>query len=184
MTDEDMAAAAALGIAETGIEGAWDSVVCSTGYDRPSLGVSQWEGPRADALLGMIPGGGAYAGRPWSALSGADRQALAALLGSDAGRAAQLALLTEDTRRYVRLLGEIPALGRPQCVVYSAMWCPTSEAVVCRFLKNRADRCDLGRLEAVHGLFRTEYADAADVREYRAAYEARADRTYQYAAAL
>lgn len=31
MTDEDMAAAAALGIAETGIEGAWDSVVCSTG---------------------------------------------------------------------------------------------------------------------------------------------------------
>ena len=99
-------------------------------------------------------------------------------------RAAQLALLTEDARRYVRLLGEIPSLGRPQCVVYSAMWCPTSEAVVCRFLRNRADRCELGRLEAVHRLFRTEYVDAADVREYRAAYEARADRTYQYAAAL
>ncbi len=142
MTEEDMAAAAALGITGLGIEGAWDSAVCSTGGDRPSLGVSQWEGERADRLLAAIPGGAAYAGRPWSALTKEDRQALSALLDSKAGRAAQWALLLEDAGRYV---------------------------------------CALG---AVHALFRSAYADAAGVPEYRAGYEARADRTYQYAAGL
>lgn len=184
MTEEDMAAAAALGIAGLGIEGTWDSAVCSTGGDRPSLGVSQWEGERADRLLAAIPGGSAYAGRPWSALTEEDRQALSALLDSKAGRAAQWALLLEDAGRYVRALGAIPALGRPRCTVYAAMWCPTSEAVVLRFLRRHEGDTDLSDLEAVHALFRSAYADAAGVLEYRAGYEARADRTYQYAAGL
>lgn len=88
MTEEEMAAAAARGIAELGIEGTWDSAVRSTGGDRPSLGVSQWEGERADGLLAAIPGGAAYAGRPWSALTETDRRALSALLDSKEGRAA------------------------------------------------------------------------------------------------
>lgn len=189
MTEEDrmetdMAAAAALGIAEMGIEGTWGSAVCSTGGDRPSLGVSQWEGERADRLLAAIPGGEAYAGRPWSALTGEEREALSALLDSKAGRAAQWALLTEDALRYVRALEEIPALGRPGCTVYAAMWCPTSEAVVLRFLRRHEEDTDLSDLGALHALFRSAYADAAGVPEYRAGYEARADRTYAYTAGL
>ena len=184
MTEEDMAAAAALGIAETGIEGAWHSVVCSTGGDWPSLGISQWEGERADVLLAAVPGGSRYAGRSWSDLTEDDRQRLSALLDSDAGREAQLSQLYADTARYVRQLAAISSLGRPGCTVYAAMWCPTSEAVVCAFLTNRAHRCDLGSLAAVHALFRGEYARAAGAELYRKAYETRADVTYEYARGL
>lgn len=184
MTGEDMAAAAALGIAETGIEGTWASVACSTAGDWPSLGVSQWEGERADALLAAIPGGEAYARRAWTALTAADRAALAALLDSPAGRMAQMERLMADARRYVDELTRLPTLGRPRCVVYAAMWCPTSEAVVRDFLESRAHRCDLGSLEEVHHLFRTEYARAADAEAWRTAYEARADTTYAYTRGL
>ena len=50
MTKEELARAIAKGIIETGIEGDYGSVSCSTAGDYPSIGVSQWEGERANRL--------------------------------------------------------------------------------------------------------------------------------------
>ena len=50
----------ALGIINTGVEGPFDAVAKSTAYDYPSIGVSQWEGARADELLSNIEGGAKF----------------------------------------------------------------------------------------------------------------------------
>ena len=171
----------AKGLAETGIEGSFASVSCSTAGDYPSLGLSQWEGPRADALLLSIPGGADFMGMSYSQLEGEHRlEALSALLDSPAGRAAQMAQLSADCERYVEVLERISSLTEPKCIVYAGMWCPTSDAVVCAFLRNRAHRADLNDLDVLHQLFYTEYARAADVMEYEAGYQHRAERTYQF----
>jgi hypothetical protein len=57
VTKEELARAIATGIIETGIEGDYGSVSCSTAGDYPSIGVSQWEGERANRLLENISGG-------------------------------------------------------------------------------------------------------------------------------
>ena len=48
MQEKQLAAGIVEGIIQTGIEGTWGDVVRSTKGDYPSLGISQWEGVRAD----------------------------------------------------------------------------------------------------------------------------------------
>lgn len=167
------------GILETGIEGAYDSVSCSTGYDRPALGVSQWEGERADALLTSIPGGRAYAGRGYAELLAAGAlPALAALISSPLGRRVQEARLYADCLVYQEALAEFDLLS-PAARVYAGMWCPTSTAVVCAFIRRRLAR-DIGSAAALHRLFFEEYARAADAEAWREGYEARARLTLDF----
>ena len=54
------------GIIATGVEGTFDSVSCSTAGNYPSMGVSQWEGPRGDNLLSWIDAGRKFMGRSYS----------------------------------------------------------------------------------------------------------------------
>lgn len=171
----------AKGLCETEIEGNFSSVSCSTAGDYPSLGISQWEGARADQLLFSIPNGVPFAGTPYSFLAAAGRIGdLSALLDSPSGRKAQLGQLTQDCAAYVDALSKIPSITNPQCIVYAGMWCPTSTAVVCAFLGNRAYRADLNDLDALHSLFYTEYARAADVMAYEVGYQNRAFATYAF----
>lgn len=175
----------ARGIAETGIEGTFSSVSCSTAGDEPSLGISQWEGERAGRLLAAIPGGGIFSGISYSRLSGEGRiPALSALLGSAAGRAAQMRMLAEDAASYAEALLAEGFFSSPPCVVYAGMWCPTSVSVVCAFLRNRAHRAQLDSLWPLHRLFRAEYAQAADVMAYEAGYHRRAEVTYRWVSGL
>ncbi|MEF2807325.1 MAG: hypothetical protein U0N16_02760, partial [Desulfovibrio sp.] len=60
MQENQLAAGIVEGIIQTGIEGTWGDVARSTKGDYPSLGISQWEGVRADGLLLHIPGGSQY----------------------------------------------------------------------------------------------------------------------------
>ena len=63
--NKNLAREIAKGIIATGIEGGYDSVAKSTAYNYPSIGVSQWEGNRADELLRAIPGGEEFIGRTY-----------------------------------------------------------------------------------------------------------------------
>ena len=65
MTQAEIAHEIAKGLIETGIEGGFDAISCSTGGDYPSIGCSQWEGDRADDLLDKIPGGEKFVDRPY-----------------------------------------------------------------------------------------------------------------------
>lgn len=182
MTDEQLAQLTARGIAETGIEGTFGSVACSTAGDWPSLGISQWEDIRADALLWRIPGGRDYMGMAYSQITGeGKKEILSALLDSEQGRKVQLSRLAGDCETYITALRQISGL-KEAALVYAAMWCPTSTYTVVAFLKNRTHRTDLGDLGAVHRLFREEYARAADVEMYAEGYRHRADVTYEYVA--
>lgn len=52
--NKSLAKEIAKGLIYTGIEGGYDSVAKSTAYAYPSIGVSQWEGNRANELLRAI----------------------------------------------------------------------------------------------------------------------------------
>lgn len=174
----------AKGICETGIEGAYRSVARSTAGDYPSLGISQWEGTRADALLLSIPGGEYFTGKPYSLLFAEHRiGSLMALLDSPAGRLAQQALLAADALSYVDALTRL-GLSEPGPIIYAGMWCPTSIFVVCTFLKRRSHRVNLNDLASIHQIFYEEYARAADVMEYEEGDRNRAERTYEWVAGL
>lgn len=184
MKNESLARLAAQGIAETGIEGAFGSVVRSTAGDWPALGISQWEEIRADALLWAIPGGRDYMGLSYSQIvQSGKRETLSALLSSEEGRRVQLSRLAGDCEGYIDALAQIPTLS-DETRVYAAMWCPTSLYTVIAFLKNRAHRTDLADLAAVHRLFWEEYARAADVEIYAEGYRNRAEKTYTYVSSL
>ena len=171
----------ARGIAETGIEGSFSSISCSTAGDYPSLGISQWEGPRAEALLLSIPGGENYTQMSYSMLESSGRiGGLAALLASPAGQAAQRETLAADCAAYAAALECIGGLTAPASKVYAGMWCPTSLTVVTAFLINRIGRCDLNDLTMVHRLFRADYACAANCENYLPGYQNRADRPYAW----
>ena len=66
MTDEQLAYEAAKSLIELGVEGPYNNVCCSTAGDYPSLGVSSWEGSRADYLLSWIDGGLKFFGRSYT----------------------------------------------------------------------------------------------------------------------
>lgn len=176
----------AKGLINTGIEGGYDSVAKSTAYDYPSIGVSQWEGNRADELLRAIPGGEEFIGRTYIDIKASgELPMLKELLRSDAGKQAQLDQLSRDCLQYVEVLQHVPTLDDTRCLIYAGMWCPTSTWVVKRFLANRYMHVDLRSLKALNELFKNYYWIAADVGEmYRAGYANRADNTYQYVAGI
>lgn len=184
--NECLAREIAKGLINTGIEGAFDSVAKSTAYDYPSIGVSQWEGNRADKLLCSIPGGEDFAGRSYINIKASgELPMLKDLLDSDAGRQAQLDMLTSDCLNYVEVLQQVPTLDDTRCIIYAGMWCPTSTWVVKHFLVNRYTHVDLRSLKALNDLFRQNYWVAADVGEmYYIGYKNRADITYQYVAGI
>ena len=172
----------AKGIIVTGVEGAYDSVAKSTSYDYPSIGVSQWEGSRADNLLTWIDGGDKFIGRSYADIvAKGELEELKALLRSEQGKVAQLAILANDCLDYVDALQQIPEFDDTRCLIYAGIWCPTSTWVVTQFLKNRAYRYDLRNLEVMRDIFKDEYWMAAAVdRMYYFGYSNRAENTYEY----
>jgi hypothetical protein len=186
VTKEELARAIAKGIIETGIEGDYGSVSCSTAGDYPSIGVSQWEGERANRLLESITGGAHYAYRSYYDLKySGDLWELKELLMSDEGQQAQLDMLAEDCEDYVETLWEVPDLDDTRCTIYAGMWCPTSETVVRNFLMRRQERgYDLRDINVIYELFREQYAYAACCEEYAEGYANRATATYEYVMSL
>lgn len=184
MTKEELAWEIARGLIETGVEGGYDAVSCSTAGDYPSIGCSQWEGGRANDLLERIPGGSHYAYRTYSDLwTTRELDALSQLLDSLEGQAAQLQKLAEDSEDYVEELFHV--LDDARCVIYAGIWCPTSTSVVCRFIGNRAEwGYDVNDLAELYELFRDDYARAASCEEYADGYANRAQRTFEYVSAL
>ena len=176
----------AKGLINTGIEGGYDSVAKSTAYAYPSIGVSQWEGNRANELLRSIPGGTEYADRTYIDIKASgELPMLKELLRSEAGQQAQLEQLSRDCLQYVEAHQQVPTLDDTRCIIYAGMWCPTSTWVVKRFLANRYMHVDLRSLEALYKLFKNYYWIAADVGElYRAGYANRARTTYEYVAGI
>ena len=187
MTQEQLAHEIAVGLVKTGIEGGFDAVSCSTAGDYPSIGLSQWEGSRADKLLDMIPGGDRFSDCSFSRLSRNGLiPALKFLLNSAEGQAAQLRLLEEDCGEYVDILWTVPDLDDSRCTIYAGMWCPTSHYVVSRFLKKRQERgYNLRSLKAMRDMFRDEYAEAASIpSNCYDGYANRAETTFQYVAGI
>ena len=184
---EILAKEIARGIITTSVEGTYDSVACSTAYNYPSIGVSQWEGRRADELLGMIDGGSNFIGRSYISIKDSgELPMLREILRSEQGKAAQESLLARDCLAYVDVLQQVPAMDDTRCLIYAGIWCPTSHRVVATFLHNRYNRgCNLRSLIALRDLFISEYYIAADVgEEYYAGYKNRAWRTYDYVAGI
>lgn len=182
MTTEQLAHEIAIGITKTGIEGGFNSISCSTAGDYPSIGVSQWEGDRADALLHKISGGVRFMDLPFSQLVSKNMiYDLKHLLDSEEGRKVQIETLEEDCLNYISFLTDIKNLDDPRCLIYAGMWCPTSHYVVRRFLKNRENRVNYKSLVALKDLFYKEYASASSIDcQYYAGYRNRADITYRY----
>ena len=169
------------GIIATGVEGAFDSVSCSTAGNYPSMGVSQWEGPRGDNLLSWIDAGRKFMGRSYSDIINAgELYELKHILSSPQGQHAQREILAYDCLAYADTL--MPLLSDSKCVIYAGIWCPTSDAVVKVFLENRIKRgYNVNNLSTLNKLFMFEYYQAAGVGEmYRQGYANRAENTYRY----
>lgn len=178
MDNKELAKEIAKGLVDTGIEGGYDAVSCSTAGDYPSIGCSQWEGNRADILLGYIDGGDKFAGRSYSDIEeSGEIEELEELLDSPQGQEAQLMILSDDTEMYVEAVKEA-GLTDEQCIVYAGMWCPTSHYVVSSFIESRD--IDINDIDSLHEEFRENYADYADCSEYAEGYANRADNTYEY----
>ena len=188
MDEKKLAEKIAKGLVETGVEGGYDAVTCSTAGDYPSMGCSQWEGidGRGDMLLSYIDGGSQFACRTYSDIEAAGELGdLSALLDSSQGQIAQRMILADDCReKYIPSLLDA-GLTNPACIIYAGIWCPTSHYVVNKFLTRRADRgYDINNLETLRDLFRDQYAAAASCEEYAEGYANRAENTYQYVVAL
>lgn len=187
MTNEQLAKAIADGLLNTGVEGGFDAVTCSTAGDYPSMGCSQWEGigGRGDYLLSWIDGGSHFAGRTYSDIKDSgELESLAELLSSDQGQAAQRAILVEDCmNKYLPYLEDI--LSDVRCIIYAGIWCPTSHVVVRKFIQRKIERgYDVNNLETLWLLFKNQYAIAADCEDYAEGYANRANNTYDYVANL
>lgn len=185
MTDEELAREIALGIINTGVEGGYDNVCCSTAGDYPCMGVSSWEGigGRGDALLSYIDGGDKFSGRTYSDIrDSGEIEELSALLNSEQGQIAQQMILTSDCLDlYVPFLKQVENLDNTKCFIYAGIWCPTSHYVVRNFLRRRQYDYDIRNLEILRDMFRDSYYIAADVGErYALGYANRAENTYEY----
>lgn len=186
MTDEELnlvlAKNIAAGLIETGVEGGYGSVSCSTKMDYPAVGVSQWEGSRADSIFQQIGGEALqFVHVPYSTIRDTGRiNLLSNILNSPRGQEVQFNQLAIDCRDYY-----VPSLRQiftdSKCLVYAGMWCPTSLWVVTTFCKNRASwGYDINNLEELYNLFYNGYSRAAGVIEYDAGYKNRATSTYQW----
>lgn len=189
MTDEQLAYEIARGIGQTGVEGSYGSVSCSTAGDYPSMGFSQWEGinGRGDYLLSCIDCGQKFIGRSYSDIEGAgELEELSGLLESEQGQEAQNQILTQDClETYLPALLDA-GLTDARCIIYSGIWCPTSHRVVNVFVGNRLKRgFDINDLKTLYELFFDQYWKAADVSEmYREGYQNRAVTIYNYVSTL
>ena len=185
MTREELSKEIALGLIDTGVEGPYDTVCCSTAGDYPSIGVSCWEGTRADILLSSIEGAEKFIGKSYSEIEEAgELDELAELLDSEQGQQVQINQLAHDALVYVDAVMEA-GLEDERCIIYAGIWCPTSHYVVQRFIERYAERGaytnDLFELAC---LFADYYAIAADCEEYADGYENRAWNTYGYVSEL
>ena len=185
MTREELAKEIAKGLIETGVEGGYDAVSCSTAGDYSSIGCSQWEGDRADTLLSYIDGGDHFIGRTFSSIEEAGEiPDLEELLDSEQGHEAQLMILASDVMTYVDAVMDA-GLTNERCIIYAGIWCPTSHYVVARFIERRVERGEnVNDLWTLADLFGSEYAIAADCEEYADGYESRAWNTYEYVSGL
>lgn len=183
LNNEQLAYEGAKGLINTGVEGPYNTVVCSTAGDYPSLGVSSWEGSRGDYLLSWIDGGSKFIGRTYSDIEASGQlEELANLLDSPQGQIAQNQILANDClETYLPVLLEA-GLTNPLCIIYSMIWCPTSHNVVRVFLQNRLTwGYDINDLDVLYRLFYDQYYIAADVGEYyKEGYQNRAINTYNY----
>lgn len=189
MTNEQLAKEIALGIINTGVEGGYDNVCCSTAGDYPCMGVSSWEGigGRGDNLLNNIDGAQKFIGRAYSDIrDSGEVDELSALLNSEQGQTAQQAILAQDCLElYIPALNQVENLDNSRCFIYAGIWCPTSQYVVKNFLRKRQDAYDIRNLEALRDIFRDQYYVAADVGEqYAGGYANRANSTYDYVSNL
>ncbi len=185
MTREELAKEIAKGLIETGVEGPFDTVCCSTAGDYPSIGVSCWEGGRADTLLSYIDGGEKFIGRSYSDIEeSGELPELAELLNSEQGHEAQIIVLASDAMAYVDAVMDAGLMDE-RCIIYAGIWCPTSHYVVSRFIARRAERGEnVNDLWTLADLFGEEYAIAADCEEYSEGYENRAWQTYEHVSEL
>jgi hypothetical protein len=184
MTIEELGKEIALGLVNTGIEGGFGSVSCSTAGDYPSLGAQQVEGDRADELLNNIAGGDKFAERSYSDIENAgELDELSALLDSAEGQAAQLEIIGRDTQTYAQRAIDC-GLTDARCVIYAGMWGPTSTYIVGKFVQNRIDRNIAANLENLNQIFYDEYAAAAGCSDYATGYQNRANNTYNYVSSL
>ena len=185
MTREELAREIAKGLIETGVEGPFNTVCCSTAGDYPSIGVSCWEGGRADTLLSYIDGGNKFIGRSYSDIEeSGELPELAELLDSEQGHEAQIMILASDALAYVDAVMDA-GLTNERCIIYAGIWCPTSHYVVARFIETRADWGEnVNNLFDLTCIFADEYATAADCEEYADGYESRAWRTYEHVSEL
>ncbi|MCR5559038.1 MAG: hypothetical protein K6F62_01585 [Schwartzia sp.] len=185
MTNRELAKEIAKGLVETGVEGAYDAVSCSTAGDYPSLGCSQWEGGRADILLSYIDGGDKFAGRTFSDIEAAgELEELAELLGSEQGIEAQLMILANDTLDYVDACLDA-GLTDSRAIIYAGMWGPTSTHCVYSFIKMRiAAGHDMNDLDTCADEFHDLYYSWADCDEYKHGYQNRSNRQYEYVRTL
>jgi hypothetical protein len=183
--NEELAREIALGIINTGVEGSYDNVCCSTAGDYPCMGVSSWEGinGRGDALLSYIDGAQKFMGRTYSdIIDSGEKQELRDLLNSEQGQIAQQMILTQDCLElYVPFLNQVENLDDSKCFIYAGIWCPTSHYVVRNFLRRRQYDYDIRNLEILRDMFIDSYYIAADVGErYALGYANRANNTYNY----
>lgn len=187
MTNEELAFEIAKGIVATGVEGGYDSVSCSSAGDYPSIGVSQWEGARADEILRRIGDGWDFIDRTYSDIKeSGELYDLKAILNSEEGQKVQLEQLTADCLElYVPSLKKVENLDDSRCFIYAGIWCPTSHWVVYKFLYNRQYDYNIRSLYGLSNLFKRQYYIAADVgSEYYEGYANRAQTTYEYVAAI
>jgi len=188
MEVNDLGKEIAIGLLNTGVEGGYGSVNCSTAGDYPSMGCQQIEGigGRGEELLNTIPGGYHYAGRSYSDIEAAGEiDSLVALLDSEEGQAAQIAILQRDTISYAQACINA-GLTDARCVIYAGMWCPTSEYIVGLFIQRRLQRgYDIAaNLDELYNTFYNEYATAAGCEDYAPGYQNRAQSTYEYVSGL
>lgn len=190
MEINELAREVAAGIVNTGIEGGFGSVSCSTAGDYPSMGAQQVEGigGRGDELLQAIPGGDKFVGRTYSDLRDSvdndevsDLDKLSTLLESEVGQAAQMDIIARDCEAYVQRAIEC-GLKDARCVIYAGMWGPTSTYVMGEFIKRRIERgYDIAEnLQLLNAVWREQYAAAAGCDDYAEGYQNRADSTYEY----
>ena len=107
MTREELAHEIAVGLIETGVEGVFESISRSTAGDYPSIGISQWEGPRADKILSTL-GLNVYIGKSYSYLNSHNMlNPLSNILDSSKGRQVQLKQLETDCLVYVDTLSKV-----------------------------------------------------------------------------
>lgn len=184
--DKVLATEIAKGIINTHVEGYYDSIAKSTAYDYPSIGVSQWEGTRANDLLAKIDGGNEFVGLDYNAILYSGKlERLKEVLKSESGKKVQLEVLANDCMDYVNSLKRVPTLDDTRCFIYAGIWCPTSTYVVRKFLQNRAGDYNLRSLKTLRDLFKNKYYISAGVgEEYYWGYANRAENTYQYVAGI